>query len=155
MFNNVDISKDRHTQTDMNANFTSTDFQLYNIMTNFEVLVFLPTDDEIASEEAVNLCYGEIFKSMIPVFQGYQFKNDESAIAYVTTTSGNGPGGGEYNPAYYVHVYSWQSPSALTIDNGFPVQIGPISVPFQEMKQVLEINGDPEALMSSGGKLRE
>jgi hypothetical protein len=112
----VDVSKDRHTQTDAIAAFSAQDMRRLTLLQSFTIAVFWPTPDDIGAAKAQEAAYGEIYQALTKVFYGLRFKTEDSAMQYVTVSSGHGPG--PVNTAYYVHAYEWQTPSMLTYESG-------------------------------------
>lgn len=148
----VEVSKSQHTESDLVLAFTPGDFQLIKHGVNFEIIVFAPTDNDLSGSEAEENFYGAIYEALLAVFMGFGLAPQSSAIRYVTGPAGHGPG--LENAAYHQHVYSWQAPNAVTIENGFPVQVGAVSVAFNEINQTWNINSDEAAQMTAQNILR-
>lgn len=140
------VSKDRNTSNDAIAAYTAQNFLKQTNLHNFSTVVFIPTKDDIAGNAAVQLAYGEVYISLLKVLYGFQFESDDcnAALTYVTVSAGHGAG--EYNTAYYVHVYDWQRPDVTSFEQGFDLQQ---SVAFRDVNQTLDLHGDKEAQLTN------
>lgn len=140
------VSKDRNTSNDAIAAYTAQNFLKQTNLHNFSTVVFIPTKDDIAGNTAVQLAYGEIYTSLLKVLYGFQFEGSgcDAALTYVTVSAGHGAG--EYNTAYYVHVYDWQRPDVTSFEQGFDLQT---SVAFRDIDQTLDLHGDKDAQLEN------
>lgn len=145
----TDVSKDRHTLNDGVAGLTAQDQRLLRLLQNFSTSVFIPTTEDLSGAYAQDTAYGEINMALITVLFGAPFYTD-SAIKYLTVPVGHGPG--EYNTAYYVHVWDWQAPTVIDYRNGFLEQD---IAAFRDMEQRLQLLADQEAEMLSNINLDE
>ena len=136
----VTVSKDRNTSNDAIGAFAAQNFQKQTNLNNFSTVVFIPTKEDIAGNEAQQAAYGEIYRALLSVLYGFQFEDDETALTYVTVSAGHGAG--EHNTAYYVHVYDWQRPDVISAAQGF--NLDP-DVAFRDIDTTLDNFGDPEA----------
>lgn len=139
----ADVNKDRHTLNDGVAGFTRQDEWLLKILQNFSTTVFIPTTEDISGSNAQDLAYGAITRALISALFGAVL-DDDSIIKYVAVPSGHGPG--EYNSAYYAHVWDWQAPTAIHYEDGFLIQA---TAAFRDIQQTLDILNDDQAQMSS------
>lgn len=138
----TDVSKDRHTLNDGVAGFTRQDEMLLRLMQLFSTVVFIPTTGEISGSVAQTLAHGSIFTALIGSLFGYSMPG--SLIQYKTVPVGHGPG--EYNTAYYTHVYEWQLPGVINFEDSFIEQS---DVAFRDMVQTLQFFADEQAEMVS------
>jgi len=138
----ADVAKDRHTLNDGTAGFTRQDENLLRILQNFSTAVFIPSTEDLAGVDAQDLSYSTLFAALVSALYGYQM--DGSIIKYLTVPVGHGPG--EYNSAYYVHVYDWQLPGVINYEDGF---LQSPDVAFRDMTQTLKLFADDEAEMVS------
>lgn len=145
IMSDVTVSKDRNTSNDSIGAFAAQNFQKQTNLNNFSTVVFIPTKDDIAGNDAQQAAYGEIYKSLLRVLYGFQFEDADTALTYVTVSAGHGAG--LYNSAYYVHVYDWQRPDVISADQGFDLEP---EVAFRNINGILTNFGDPEAPLSFG-----
>lgn len=137
------VSKDRHTLNDAVAGFTPQDERLLRLLQNFSTTVFIPSTEDTAGGDAQDEAYGAINEALMqalfcaPIISG-------SIVPYLCVPAGAGPG--EYNSAYYVHVYDWQLPLVLNYSDGFNEQP---NVAFRDIIQTLNVFDDSEAQMIS------
>lgn len=131
----ADVSKDRHTLNDAVAGFTNQDANLLRILQSFSTTVFIPTTEDLSGADAQDLAYSTLFTALNSALFGYPFNT--SIIKYRTVLSGHGPG--EYNTAYYVHVYDWQTPFVINYEDGF---LQTPDVAFRDIEQTLKLFGD-------------
>lgn len=141
----ADVSKDRQTSNDATAAFTPQNYQKLTVLNNFSTVVFFPTKDDIAGNAAVNDAHGDIYRALLAVLYGFQFEDDETALTYVTVSTGHGAG--VYNSALYTHVYDWQRPDVISAAQGF--RLTP-EVAFRDIDLTLLNRGDPEAKLTVG-----
>lgn len=141
----VVVSKDRNTSNDAIGAFAAQNFQKQTNLNNFSTVVFIPTKDDIAGNAAQQAAYDEIYKALLRVLYGFQFEDADTALTYVTVSAGHGAG--EYNTAYYVHVYDWQRPDVISADQGFNFEP---DVAFRDIDADWKLHGDEEASMTSG-----
>lgn len=141
----VDVSKDRETSNDATAAFTPQNFQKLTVLNNFSTVVFFPTKDDIAGNDAQQDAYGDIYQALLAVLYGFQFDDETSALTYVTVSTGHGAG--IYNSAFYTHVYDWQRPDVISAAQGFALTP---ETAFRDIGLTLENNGDPEAILTAG-----
>lgn len=139
----VDVSKNRETSNDATATFTPQNYQKMTVLNNFSTVVFFPTKDDIAGNAAVNDAHGDIYRALLAVLYGFQFEDDETALTYVTVSTGHGAG--IYNSAFYTHVYDWQRPDVISAAQGF--QLTP-QVAFRDIDLTLLNKGDPEVKLT-------
>lgn len=143
IMDDVDVSKDRHSTNDAVATFTDQDTNLLRILQNFSTTVFLPTTKDLSGVDAHDLAYKNLYVSLLATLYGLK-DQDRTAIQYKTVTSGHGPG--EYNTAYYAHVYDWQLPGAITFEDGF---INTQDVAFRDIEATFKLFNDDEAEMTA------
>jgi len=136
----TDVSKDRHTFNDGVAGLTRQDEMLLRLLQSFSTSVFIPTTEDLSGVDAQDLAYGSLFSALIRALFGYE--PDGSQIRYLNVPSGHGPG--EYNSAYYVHVYDWQLPDVINYEDSFLEQP---DVAFRDIAQTLKLFSDNEAEM--------
>ncbi len=141
----VTVSKDRFTANDAIGAFTAQNFQKQTVLNNFSTLVFIPTRDDVAGNAAQQDAYGDIYAALLRVLYTFTFEDSNTAITY--TTVSNGHGAGQYNTAFYVHVYDWQRPDAISFDQGF--NLDP-EVAFRDIEGALANFGDDEAELTFG-----
>jgi hypothetical protein len=142
IMDDVDISKDRHTTNDSIAGFTDQDMNLLRILQNFSTTVFIPTTGDLSGVDAHDLAYKELYISLLATLYGLKDEGN-SAIQYKAVTAGHGPG--EYNTAYYAHVYDWQLPGAITFEDGF---MDRKDVAFRDIEATFKLFNDSEAEMT-------
>lgn len=142
IFTDADVSKNRQTLNDGIASFTQQDARLLTILQNFSTTVFIPTTTEISGANAQDLAMDSIYVALLSSLYGAPF-NDNSLIKYRTVPAGHGVG--EFQSAYYVHVYDWQTPYAFDLEDGFIEQS---DVAFRDIAQSLAILADSEAEMT-------
>lgn len=111
----ADISKDRHALNDGVGAFTRGNLGRQMILQNFATTVFLPTNNDLSGHTAQNSAYADVFRALSAVLYGFTFSDPDTAQEYVAVSNGHGQG--EYNSAYYTHVYDWQVPSVALIEN--------------------------------------
>jgi len=138
----TDVSKDPHTLNDAIAGFTAQDERLLKILQNFSTSVFIPTTGDLSGADAQDLAYGTLNTALLSALFNTTIATD-SLIPYVTVPAGNGPG--EYNTAFYTHVYDWQLPSVINYADGFN-QV-PESA-FRDIAQTLDLMGDDQAQLT-------
>lgn len=136
----TDVSKDRHTLNDGVAGMTRQDEMLLRLFQSFSTTVFIPTVDDVSGYKAQDLAYGDIFEALVKALFGYQ--PDSAQVRYLNVPSGHGPG--EYNSAFYVHVYDWQLPDVINFEDGF---LDWPDVAFRDIVQTLKLFNDNEAEM--------
>jgi len=118
IFNDMDVSKDRHVLNDGVATYTYQDEMRLRLLQNFSVVVFFRSADKISGATAQELSYGTIFNSLINVLFGYGgFSKTGDGSDFVPVPVGHGAG--RSDTAVYTHVYDWQLPVDITIENGF------------------------------------
>lgn len=144
----TDVSKDRHTMNDGVAGVTRQNEMLLRLLQSFSTSVFIPTTTDLSGADAQDLAYGELFTALISSLFGVGFEG--SKIKYVNVPSGMGPG--EYNSAYYVHVYDWQLPFVINFENGF-LEIDDVA--FRDISQTLKLFADDQAAMTTNIDLDE
>lgn len=137
----TDVSKDRHTLNDGVAGLTAQDERLLRLLQSFSTTVFIPTTEDTAGAGAQNLAYGSIMTALLSALFCSAVES-ESIIKYLTVPVGMGPG--EYNSAYYVHVYDWQIPLVINYSDGLLVQS---DVAFRDILQTLNFANDDQAQM--------
>jgi len=141
----VTVSKDRNTSNDAIGAFAAQNFQKQTNLNNFSTVVFIPTKDDIAGNDAQQAAYDEIYKALLRVLYGFQFEDEDTALTYVTVSTGHGAG--EYNTAFYVHVYDWQRPDVISADQGFNLEP---DVAFRDINATFNNFGDEEAPLTVG-----
>lgn len=141
----VVVSKDRNTSNDAIAAFTSQNFQRQTNLVNFSTAIFMPAREDIAANDAQQIAYGEMYSALMSVLYGFQFEDEETALTYVTVSAGHGAG--EYNTAFYVHVYDWQRPDVVHAAQGFNLDQ---TVAFRDIDATFNNFGDPEAPLPVG-----
>ena len=139
----LDVSKDRHTLNDSTAGFTFQDMALLRFLQNFSVAVFIPTVQDLSGSAAQNLAYDDIYNSLVKVLYGFGFNDPDSAIQYVTVTTGHGSNP-PYNASWYEHVYDWQLPFAVDFSDGFDEVV---DVAFRDIESTWDVNRDAAAQM--------
>jgi hypothetical protein len=132
------ISQDRHTFSDAHAAFTPQDENLLTALRNFSIAIILPTDDDTSGSDAQDEAYGDLYTALLKTLFGYEITGQP--IPYKAVPTGDGPTA--YNTAYYGHVYDFQLPSTLTIEDGF---IPENNVAFRDLELALKLFADPEA----------
>lgn len=137
----TDVNKDRHTLNDGVAGLTAQDERLLRLLQSFSTSVFIPTTGDLAGSAAQDLAYGTINTALLSTLFCSAIETD-SLVPYVTVPVGHGPG--EYNSAYYVHVYDWQLPQVINYSYGFLEQP---DVAFRDILQTLNVLNDAEAPM--------
>lgn len=149
IMDDVDISKDRKTENDAIAGFTDQDTNLLRILQNFSTTVFIPTTTDLSGVGAHDLAYKELFVSLLTTLFGFKDQG-RTAIQYRAVPAGHGPG--EYNSAYYAHVYDWQLPGAITFEDGF---INTQDVAFRDIEATFKLFNDDEATLEANIDLDE
>lgn len=137
----TDVSKDRHTLNDGVAGVTVQDERLIRLLHNFSTTVFIPTTGDLSGADAQDMAYGDLFTALLQALFGSAI--DKSIINYLTVPAGHGPG--EYNSAFYVHVYDWQLPVVINYSDGFLIQP---ETAFRDISQTLKLFADEEAQMT-------
>lgn len=145
----TDVSKDRHTMNDAVAGLTAQDERLLRLLQSFSTTVFIPTTEDITGTSAQDFAYGTLVEALMASLFCSAIESD-SIIRYLTVPVGNGPG--EYNSAYYVHVYDWQLPLVINYSDGFSIQP---NAAFRDISQTLNAFGDDQAQMISNIDLDE
>lgn len=141
----VVTSKDRNTGNDAIGAFAAQNFQKQTQLNNFSTVVFIPTRDDLAGNAAQQDAYGVIYRALLQTLFGFQFENPETALTYVTVSTGHGAG--QYNKAWYEHVYDWQRPDVISAAQGFALTP---DVAFRDIDLTLENFGDEEAPLTVG-----
>lgn len=136
----LDVAKDRHTLNDGIGGFTNQDQMLLRTLQSFSTTVFIPTTEDLSGADAQDLAYDELFRALLSALFGFQ--GADGPIKYVNVLAGSGPG--EYNTAYYAHVYDWQLPDTITYEDGFLIRE---DVAFRDITQTLKLFNDTEAEM--------
>lgn len=111
----VDVSKDRHTNTDAVAGFYNGDEARLQTIHNFRTFVFIDTKNDLTGRQAQERAYGEIWEALLKSLFAYRKDNEKSQ--FLTVPIGHGIG--QYNTAYYMHVYDWQLPQDIDQTFGF------------------------------------
>lgn len=137
----VTTSKDRSTGNDAIGAFTPQNFQKQTQLNNFATVVFIPTKDDIAGNDAQQEAFGDLYRALLQVLYGFQFEDSETTLTYVTVSVGHGAAE-DNNNAYYVHVYDWQRPDVISAEQGFALSP---DVAFRDMDATLKNFNDPEA----------
>lgn len=145
VMNDVTVSKDRFTQNDAIGAFTAQNFSKQTNLNNFSTIVFIPTKGDIAGNDAQEAAYGEIYSALMSTLFGFQFLDESTSLTYVTASAGHGAG--EYNSAFYVHVYDWQRPDVVSAAQGFNLD------PNVAFRDIQAIFGDPDAPLTLGVNL--
>jgi hypothetical protein len=136
MMTDADVSKDRHSINDGVATFSTQDAQRLRILNNFSIIVFFPSRDSLSGASRQELAYGEVYTSLLRVLYGFDgFSDADSGSKFVVVGTGHGPG--QYNAAYYTHVYDWQFPEDVTAENGWNFYE---SVAFRDIHGLLPID---------------
>lgn len=145
IMNDADISKDRRMQNDGIGLYSPQNLGKQILLQDFSTVVFFPTDDSSTGFEAQDLAYDEIYRVLVKTLLGFNFPDPDTVQKYLSISTGHAPG--IYNTSYYSHVYNWQVPSVLTIeDNGFNLQE---EVAFRDIDLTLLNNSDPEAVLEA------
>ena len=143
IMNDADISKDRRMENDGIGVYAPQNKGKQYLLQDFSTVVFFPTDDSTTGFEAQDLAYGEIYRALVNVLLGFNFDDPDTVQKFLTITTGHAPG--IYNTSYYSHVYNWQVPSVLTIeDNGFSLQE---QAAFRAIDSSWKNNSDPAAIL--------
>lgn len=114
----TDVSKDRNMLNDSIAELTRKDLMVLRLLQSFSTTVFLPTSEDLSGVDAQNLAYDEIFTALLKTLFGYSITG--GMYKAVSVPSGMGPG--EYNSAFYTHVYDWQLPFIINWADGMPIE---------------------------------
>ena len=112
----MDVSKDRNILNDSIAELTRKDLLFLRLLQSFSTTVFLPTTEDLSGTDAQELAYDEVFTALLKTLYGYSI--DGSMYKAVSVPAGMGPG--EYNSAYYTHVYDWQLPYIINFEDATP-----------------------------------
>lgn len=113
----TDVSKDRNNLNDSIAELSHNDINFLRLLQSFSTTVFLPTTEDTSGVDAQELAYDEIFAALLKTLFGYSITG--SMFKSISVPSGMGPG--EYNSAFYVHVYDWQLPFIINFEDGMPI----------------------------------
>jgi hypothetical protein len=115
---NVILSKDRRTESDaVNTNTTQ------NVLRNryigqFSLNVVIPTPQELAAVEAVQISYDEVYLALLAVMSGVKIETFETN--FLTTMISHGMV--RYNHAYYAHNYTFEQTYDATYEDQFVAQ---------------------------------
>ena len=121
IMNDADISKDRHALNDAVSSDTSQNYGRQLMLQNFSIVIFFPTQDgDVSGGIAQSQAYGKTFKELYSAVAGHRVIDTSTPIQYLTVCNGHGTG--EYNSAYYIHVYDWQLPTILTFEDSVNTQ---------------------------------
>lgn len=131
----TDVSKDRNIYNDAIAELTRKDLLFLRLLQSFSTTVFIPTSEEISGATAQGQAYDEIFKALLYSLYGYSI--DGSMYRSIAVPAGMGPG--EYNSAFYTHVYDWQLPYIINFEDAMPHDT---DVAFRNIDYSHIINGD-------------
>lgn len=131
----TDVSKDRDILNDSIAELNRNDMMILRLLQSFSTTVFLPTTDDIAGVNAQELAYGEVFTALLKSLFGYTI--DGGMTKSVSVPAGMGPG--EYNSAFYTHVYDWQLPFVINYEDALPIEP---DVAFRDIDYHHLIGGD-------------
>lgn len=131
----MDVSKDRNILNDSIAELTRKDLLFLRLLQSFSTTVFLPTTEDLSGIDAQELAYDEVFTALLKTLYGYSI--DGSMYKAVSAPAGMGPG--EYNSAYYTHVYDWQLPYIINFEDAMPHDT---DVAFRNIDYSHIINGD-------------
>lgn len=137
----TDVNKDRHSLNDAVAGLTVQDERLIRLIQNFSTSVFIPTTGDLAGGDAQEYAYGELTEALLATL--FAAPMDDSMIRYLAVPVGSGPG--EYNSAYYVHVFDWQQMNVVNFEAGFNAQD---DVAFRDISQALSVLADDQAQMT-------
>lgn len=138
----IDVSKDRNIVNDSIAELTRKDLMLLRLLQSFSTTIFLPSTEDISGADVQELAYDEIFNALLKTIFGYAI--DGSMYKCVVVPSGMGPG--EYNSAFYVHVYDWQLSYIINFQDGMPF---PPDRAFRDIDAYNLIGGDDTSNMTT------
>ena len=114
----VSVSKDRNVTGDMNySNSTGSEQRITNIG-RYSIVVVIPTAAELTAQSAVQLCYTDIYDSILKSLSGMIFADDDST--QITNTL-IGHGSTVYNRAYYGHAYTFEQVYDYNFENTYTV----------------------------------
>ncbi len=143
IMNDADMSKDRRMENDGIGNYAVQNLGKQILLQDFSTVVFFPTDDSTTGFEVQDLAYGEVYRVLVKTLLGFFFDDPDTVQRFVTISTGHVPG--IYKTSYYSHVYNWQVPSLITIeDDGFNLQQ---QVAFMDIFSTWKNNSDPEAIL--------
>lgn len=114
----TDVSKDRNVSNDAIAELNRNDLMQVRLLQSFSTTVFLPTTDDVSGSGAQDLAYDEVFTALLKALFGYMIDGG----MYKTACVPAGMGPGEYNSAFYTHVFDWQVPYIIYYDAGLPAE---------------------------------
>lgn len=110
------ISKDRRSLSDAIANTSiQSDFRSI-LLEPFRVYVFIPTEESLSGLEAIDECYEEIKLALYKTLNGYKFPSGLSERSDIGVQP-VGHGMFDYNNAYYVHQYLFETNKEVTIED--------------------------------------
>lgn len=138
----VDVAKDRNVLNDSIAELTRKDLMLLRLLQSFSTTVFLPATDDISGADVQQLAYDEIFNALLRTIFGFAI--DGGMFKSVIVPSSMGPG--EYNSAFYVHVYDWQLSYIINFEDGMPI---PPDRAFRDIDAYNLIGGDDTENMTT------
>ncbi len=115
----VNVSKDRSTYSDAVASMpTGTDIRL-RMLDQFTFYVFVPTDEQVAAEDALDICRHDLLLPITRSLFGAKFSSGLSAKTdFRVIITGHGLFG--YNEAYYIHEYNFEAVYDLTDGDTVP-----------------------------------
>lgn len=141
IMSDTDVSKDRYIENDSISELTRKGDMFLRLIQSFSTTVFIPTTEDIAGASAQDLAYDEIFDSLLRSLFGFSI--DGSLYRAVCIPAGMGQG--EYNSAFYTHVYDWQLPFTLNFEAGIPQET---DIAFRNMDYNHLIGGDDTTPMT-------
>ena len=106
IMDDVNASKDRNNETDAVRTDTPQNEQRIKNVGAFNIIVFIPTTDQLSAQDALELSYIEIYESMLAVMAGVNFLVFGNS-SYVTTLTSHGIV--DYKNSYYMHMYSFEN----------------------------------------------
>lgn len=137
----TDTSRDRNILNDSIAELSRNHFMFLRLLYSFSTTVFIPTTEDISGANAQESAYGEIFDALIQSLFGFAI--DGGMYKSISVPSSNGMG--EYNSAYYTHVYEWQLPFVINWEDGIPF---PEDTAFRDIDYNHLIGGDDTTPMT-------
>lgn len=139
-------NKSRRTDTDLNSESSiQTDFEEY-IADGFNVFCLGPSSQSSSGLVPSDTARDEILPFLLSSFRGYTFSSGLSCPPnQVTNLLNHGPD--SYNEAVYSHLYQFQAPILMTVDDSIP----PVTRAFRDIDftNIVEKDDDSQELTVS------
>lgn len=108
------VSKDRNTDSDATAAQTSGTSRRLRILDQFAVFVFAPVSDQLAAEEALDICRHDLLGAIFGSLFGYKPTSGLSCPSSEFEIIPTGHQAFDYNKATLVYMYEFQAPVDLS-----------------------------------------